>query len=196
MSRLVAIIMLCAAVAHADTAAVSNEAEPDPSDQIIGVSLGVAVGGRVTPGGLRISGHYHYQLSDHDWFDGRATFIFGGNSPECFRDRMDDVVCDHGLADGQAGELSANIRRFFGSGQYMPFVRAGLGVMLVRFGPDDVTGIAFPLHAGVGLRVLLTPAIALNAEAELEVGVGAFNRGLGAEPQVGSSIAAGAEFRL
>lgn len=197
MSRFVTIlVVLWTGVVHADTAAVAEEAEPDPSDQIIGASLGVAIGGRVTPGGLRISGHYHYQLSERDWFDGRATFIFGSTTPECFRDRMDAVICDHGLADGQAAELSANIRRFFSGGQYRPFARAGVGIAVVHFGPDGVTGVAFPLHAGVGLRVLLTADVAINAEAELEVGVGAFNRGLGAEPQIGSSVAAGAEFRL
>jgi hypothetical protein len=66
----------------------------------------------------------------------------------------------------------------------------------VRFGDDDVTGVAIPLHAGVGLRVLITDDIAISAEAEVEVGIGGFNKHLGAEPQLGSGIAAGAEFRL
>ena len=197
MSRgLIVVVLALASAAHADEAAVTERAKTEPSDQIIGVSLGMAIGGRVTPGGMRISGSYHYQLSQSDWFDGRASFTFGSGSAGCFRDRMDAVVCDHGMIDGDAVEISANVRRFFGHGQYVPFARLGVGASLVYFGGDRVSGIAFPLHGGGGLRVSLTELVSLMAEAEVEVGFGFFNRGLGGEPQVGASIAAGAEFNL
>ncbi len=129
-------------------------APADMSDQAIGAELGIAAGGRVTPGGLRISGHYLYQLSDADWFDGIAAFTFGGGSAECFRDRTDAFICTHGLTQGDEVTLSANVRHFFhGNGIYWPFLRGGIGVGVVRFANDDVTGLAIPIQLGGGLRV-------------------------------------------
>lgn len=185
-------------VAHADDAAVATTAAPpDLSDQAIGASIGAATGGRTTPGGLRISGHYLYQLTDQDWFDGVAGFTFGGGDAACFRDRMDVFLCDHGLADGNSVELAANVRRFLGGkGDFWPFLRAGVGVAIVRFGDDQVTGFAVPLHAGGGLRVSVAPNIAVVAYGDLQLGFGLFNRTLGLEPQVGVSVGAGAEFKL
>ena len=34
----------------------------------------------MTPGGLRVAGHYLYQLPTQDWFDGTASFTFGGGA--------------------------------------------------------------------------------------------------------------------
>jgi hypothetical protein len=175
----------------------SAVAPPDMSDQGLGATIGVVTGGRDTPGGLRIAGHYLYQLSDQDWFDGVAAFTFGGGDPACFRDRMDVFLCDHGLADGNAIEVAANVRRFLGGqGDFWPFLRAGVGVALVRFGDDDVTGLAIPLHLGGGIRVSVAPSVAVTALVDLEVGLARFNHTLGLEPQLGASIAAGAEFKL
>ena len=199
MSRLVALaIVLAAGVAHADDAAVATTmAPPDLSDQAIGASVGAATGGRSTPGGLRISGHYLYQLTDQDWFDGIASFTFGGGDAECFRDRMDVFLCDHGLADGNSVEIGANVRRFLGGkGDFWPFLRAGVGIAIVRFGDDEVTGVALPFHAGGGMRVSVAPNVAIIAYGELELGFAGFNHDLGFEPQLGLSIAAGAEFKL
>lgn len=199
MSRLVALaIVLVGGVAHAQDAAVATTAAPpDLSDQAIGASIGAATGGRSTPGGLRISGHYLYQLTDRDWFDGTAAFTFGGGDAECFRDRMDTFLCDHGLADGTSVELGANVRRFLGGqGDFWPYLRAGVGLAIVRFGDDEVTGLAVPLHVGGGLRVSVAPNVAIIASGDLELGFGIFNHTLGLEPQVGLSVSAGAEFKL
>jgi len=151
----------------------------------------------VTPGGLRIAGHYLYQLSDRDWFDGVASFTFGSGHAACFRDRQDALVCSHGLADGSGIEVSVSVRRLFApQGAFRPFARAGVGVGLVRFAGDDVSGLTIPLHGGGGVRVAVSPSIAVVAEGELALGVGGFNRGLGGEPQLGFAVTAGAEFRL
>lgn len=166
-------------------------------DQGIAAELGLAAGGRVTPGGLRIAGHYLYQLSERDWFDGVASFTFGSGQAACFRDRQDALVCSHGLADGSGIEISLSVRRLFApQGAFRPFVRAGVGVGLVRFAGDDVTGLTVPLHGGGGVRVAVAPAIAVVAEGELALGVGGFNHGLGGQPQLGLVVTAGAEFRL
>ena len=202
MSRRLAIALSCvaagAAPAHADTAAASPAAAADDlGDQGIGGDLGIAAGGRTTPGGLRIAGHYLYQLTDQDWFDGTASFTFGGGGAACFRDRSNRLVCDHGLADGDAVEIIAGVRRYFAAqGQFRPFARVGIGIGLVRFGGDAVSGLVIPLHAGGGVRAAITDDLAIVAQADLEVGLGFFNKGLGVEPQHGASVVAGAEFRL
>jgi hypothetical protein len=93
-------------------------------DQGIGSAIGLAGGGRSTAGGLRNTGHYLYQLAERDWFDGIASFTFGGGDAGCFRDRSDAVICQHGLAAGGSIELAAGVRRFFASqGQFRPFAR-------------------------------------------------------------------------
>lgn len=190
-----------ATTAPADDVATVDEntglAPPDMSEQAIGASLGAAIGGRTTAGGVRVVGDYLYQLSDQDWFDGTASFVFGTGGAECFRDRMDSVICDHSLADGYAVELTANVRRFFaGNDRFWPFARAGIGVAIVRFSDDDITGIAFPLHLGGGMRVSITDAVALVGQAEFVLGIARFSGGPGGEPQVGMNVTAGVEFRL
>jgi hypothetical protein len=173
------------------------EPAPDPGDQSVGASLGVAIGGRVTPGGVRISGHYLYQLSSQDWFDGTASFTFGGGDAGCFRDRSDAVVCGHGIADGGAIEIAAGIRRMFArQGVFRPFARAAIGLSYVRFGEDDLSGVAIPLHLGGGVRARVSPAVALVGMGEVTLGIGSFGRGLGVEPQLGLAVTAGAEFQL
>lgn len=209
MSRLILVACLVIAgahVAHAQeeplTGLWNGNAPADMKDQAIGATIGLAGGGRVTPGGVRVIGHYLYQLAETDWFDGTAAFTFGSGDPACFRDRMDDYVCDHSLVDGFSAEVGANVRRFFGSTlanqnkDYWPYARLGVGVALVRFSEDDVTGVAIPLHVGGGIRASMSDGVAVTVEATLDLGIGRFSQGLGAEPQLGGSITAGAEFGL
>jgi hypothetical protein len=183
--------------------APAPEPEPEPEsldeigDQGLGGALGIAAGGRTTPGGLRVTGHYLYQLSEQDWFDGIASFTFGSGDPACFRDRADAVVCDHGLASGGAIEVAAGVRRMFPpQGRFRPFVRAAVGLALVRFTGDELAGLALPLHAGAGLRAAVAPGVAIIALADATLGLAAFGRGVGGEPQLGLAITAGAEVRL
>jgi opacity protein-like surface antigen len=177
--------------------ATAAPADDDIGDQAISAELGVAAGGRVTPGGLRIAGHYLYQLSDDDWFDGAASFTYGSASAACFRDRSNAVVCQHGLADGAGLEVQATIRHVLApQGAFHPFVRLGVGLGLVRFGRDDVSGFTIPAHGGGGVRVAIAPGVAIVAEGDLALGFGSFSRGLGSQPQLGLAIAAGVEFRL
>jgi opacity protein-like surface antigen len=174
-----------------------DEIDDEIGDQGISAELGLATGGRVTPGGLRVAGHYLYQLSEHDWFDGAVGFTFGSGRAACFRDREDALVCRHGLAEGSGVELSASVRRLFApQGAFRPFARAGVGLGLARFTDDDVSGVTIALHGGGGLRVNVAPSIAVVAEGDLALGFGRFNQGLGGEPLLGLAITAGAEFRL
>ena len=166
-------------------------------DQAISVELGAAIGGRVTPGGLRLAGQFIYQLSEEDWFDGGAAFTFGSGHPACFRDRNDKVICTHGVADGTGVELTASIRRMFTPhGSFQPFGRIGVGLGLAHFGDDDLSGFTIPAHFGAGVRVGIAPAAAIVAEGDFEFGFGSFSRGMGSQPQIGLAVAAGVEFRL
>ena len=177
--------------------ATAAPADDDIGDQAISAELGVAAGGRVTPGGLRIAGQYLYQLSEDDWFDGSASFTYGSASAACFRDRSNAVVCQHGVGDGTGLELQATIRHMLApQGAFHPFVRLGVGLGVVRFGRDDLSGFTIPAHGGGGVRVALAPGVALVAEGDLVLGFGSFSRGLGSQPQLGLAIAAGVEFRL
>jgi len=188
-----------APAASGPTAPVATAApsDDDVGDQAISAQLGIAAGGRVTPGGLRIAGHYLYQLSDEDWFDGVASFTYGSGTAACFRDRANRVVCQHGLADGAGAELQATIRHMLApQGAFHPFVRLGVGLGVVRFSRDNFTGLTIPAHGGGGIRVTLAPGVALVAEGDLQLGFGSFSRGLGSQPQFGLAITAGAEFRL
>jgi opacity protein-like surface antigen len=197
--RSILVILLAGGVAYADPSidTVEPTADQDLGDQGIGADVGIAAGGRVTPGGLRVAGHYLYQLSDRDWFDGTAAFTFGGGGAACSRDQMDTLSCDHGFTAGRSVQISASVRRMFAAqGAFRPFARAGVGVSLVQFAADDVSGVAVPLHVGGGIRARVAPAVAIVAQGELELGLGRFGNELGIEPQVGVAFTAGAEFRL
>ncbi|MEO7735722.1 MAG: hypothetical protein ABIY55_32505 [Kofleriaceae bacterium] len=178
-------------------AAPAEPLESDVGDQAISAQLGLATGARATPGGLRIAGHYLYQLAERDWFDGIANFTFGGSRAACFRDRADKVVCNHGLADGAGVEVVGGVRRMFApQGAFRPYARLGVGLGLARFADDDVSGFTIEAHAGGGVRVKVAPSIAIVGEADLALGFGSFNRALGTEPQVSLAVTAGVEFRL
>jgi len=194
------VALLPAGAARADSVPVPAPAATAADaigDQGIGAELGLATGGRVTTGGLRLAGHYFYQLSDQDWFDGSAAFTFGGDSAQCFRDRTGTYLCDHGLTDGDGVAISATVRRYFApQGMFRPFARAGVGVGLARFSADSVSGLVIPLIGGAGLRAEVADAVTVVAQAELEVGFGIFDKSLGLQPQLGGVVMVGAEFRL
>lgn len=171
--------------------------DDDMGDQDISAQLGLATGNHITPGGLRIAGHYLYQLSERDWFDGMAAFTIGSGKAACFRDRENSLVCDHGLTDGTGVEVSASIRRMFtAQGQFRPFAKVGIGIGGAHFSGDSVSGLMIPLHGGGGVRVKVSPSVAVVTEAEVTLGFGDFNHGLGSQLQLGLAITAGAEFRL
>ncbi len=196
--RIAAIVIALAGVAHAQAPTTDAPTTADDvGTQGIGADIGAAGGGRDTPGGARLSGHYLYQLSDTDWFDGIASFTFGGGGAACFRDRMNAFVCEHGLADGRGVEIAATVRRYFSAqGDFRPFARVGIGVGIVHFPDDSVTGLAVPLHIGGGVRANVADAVAIVGQADLEIGFGAFDKSLGLEPQLGLAVTAGAEFQL
>lgn len=190
----------------APTATAESSSDDDGGDaesknaalsQQLGARLGFELGGRTSPGGMHLAGNYLYRVSDQDWFETGAGFTFGGGSPACFRDRMDELVCDHGIAKGFAAELMAGARRVFPAQKSLaPFVGIGLGVRVVSFPDDDVLGAAFPLIVSGGIRAPVTGKIAIVGGGVLRAGIGAFGDELGAEPHLTMAIHGGVEFGL
>ncbi len=172
--------------------------QPDARDsQEIGVVVGMALGGAVSPGGLAVDGRYLYRLSELDWLETAASFSLGSGAAECFHDRASEFVCDHGLLDGFAAEGSIGIRRYFaGQKEFRPFLRGGVGLRLLSFSGDDVLGAAVPFLLGGGVRAEVANRVLVVAEATLRGGPSLLNKSLGLEPYVSLSIGAGVEFTL
>jgi hypothetical protein len=184
------------ATAHAD------------SDQSVTAAVGFAGGGAWTPGGLHVDAAYLLRLDDSDWFDIGIAATKGGNTAACYADRSGGYTCNHGLAQGESVGFRAGLRHYL-TDRY--FLRAGVGVAVVRF-PDDVVltmtdatampapttgmnGIAITLHAGGGLRVPITAQTALVGAAELIAGASGFAGTADAQHQFGFAITIGAELR-
>lgn len=186
------------AASTTDTAGVEQEApEPEDVTQLLAGHLGLAAGGRTSPGGLEIGGSYLYRLTESDWLDGGVGFTFGSGSAACFTDRDGEVLCDHGLLKGFSAEVSAAVRREFpGQGKFTPYARLGLGVRLVSFGDDDVKGAAFPVILGGGVRSQVAERVAVFGGADLRAGVGLLTGDVGVEPHLTLAVFFGAEFRL
>jgi hypothetical protein len=166
-------------------------------DRELGASVGAAIGGGVTPGGLRVAGDFLYQLSDLDWFDGMVQFTFGTGGARCFRDRSDQLVCTHDAADGVATDLGVGVRRFFGGQQgFRPWVRPAVGVRLSCFSDDDLTGGGLFVSGAGGVRARVTDTIAVGGSAALELGAAYFTRGLGPRLQLGLVVAVSVDFVL
>lgn len=199
--RLVPLLVCLPAMAWAQDSVMevdSTQEQPGESDtQEIGVQLGAAVGGPVTPGGITAEGRYLYRFSDLDWLETGVGFTFGSSSAECYRDRSGDFTCDHGVVDGFAGEASVGIRRYLqGQDKFRPFARAGLGVRVISFAADDVMGVAFPLYLGGGVRAHVANRVHVVADATVRGGVGIFGHDIGLAPALSLAITAGVEFTL
>jgi hypothetical protein len=202
MSRLIAVVMavaLAPAAALADGSEVEAEHDPgeDVADQEIGARLGLRMGGRSTPGGLNIGGVFLYRLSDVLWSDSSIAFSVGGGGAECFRDRGDNVLCDHGQLDGVAGGAHSGVRWVQrGKQGFVPYVRATVGLELVNYSDDDVRGIAVPVVLGGGVRARVADRVSVGGGADLHIGIARFNRDIGAEPQVALTVKLGVDFAL
>ncbi len=183
-----------------DAASSDTDVEEQPDDvdnQEIGVTMGIAIGGGVSPGGLALEGRYLYRLSSLDWVEMSANFSFGSGGAECFRDRNSSVVCSHGLASGTLAQGNAGIRRYFsGQKQFRPFARAGVGLGLVSFGDDEVRGLAIPLYIGAGIRAEVANRVLVVVDATLRAGPSVLNQNLGTEFHLTGTVSAGVEFTL
>ncbi|HUS66713.1 MAG TPA: hypothetical protein VMZ28_19385 [Kofleriaceae bacterium] len=191
--------LIAAVVAAAPAAARGEDSSPTvpAGEQELGGSLGLEAGGRTSPGGLQLASTYLYRLSDEDWFDGGVTVTYGGGGAECFRDRDGDLLCDHGLVDGFAAEVSGGVRRFFaGQDRFSPYARAAVGLRIATYTADDITGLAIPLILGGGVRAVVKDGLAIVGGADLRVGPAFYEGDLGTEPHLTFAVHGGVELRL
>ncbi len=184
--------------AHTADETDASPTEPDNvAHQELGARLGLAGGGRVTPGGLYVGGAYLYRLTDSDWFEGGVAFSFGGGDRTCFRDRANAMVCDQGSLSGFGGEVSAGVRRYFlGKGNLTPYARAGISLRFVNFGSDDLKGVGLPLWIGGGVRARVANGVHVVGDASLHAGPSVMGKRLGFEPQLSIVVLGGVEFRI
>jgi hypothetical protein len=186
------------APAPAPTETLADEAERDVAgERELGARLGVAMGRRFTPGGVRAAGVMLYRLTDDDWFDGSMAFTFGRSRATCFTDRDGDFACDYSVIDGAAIDLVAGIRRFLpGPERFAPYLRAGVGVRYLSFGGDDVRGFAIPVSAGTGVRARVNDLVAVGADVGGELGIAWLDHDLGTQSQLGIVLQATVELWL
>jgi hypothetical protein len=184
--------------ATTETGDASESAALDPAgERELGARLGVAMGRRFTPGGVRVAGVMLYRLSESEWFDGSMAFTFGRSRSTCFTDRDGAFACDYGVIDGTAIDLVAGIRHFLpGPERFAPYVRAGVGVRLLSFGGDDVRGLAVPVSAGVGVRARVSDLVAVGGDVGAEAGIAWLDHGLGSQSQLGIVMQAMVELWL
>lgn len=183
--------------APAAAADPSVEVGEPAGSQELGASLGMAVGGHISPGGLYVAGAYLYRLSDVDWFEGRVGFSFGGGDPECFRDRDDEFTCAHSALDGFAADVMVGIRRFFGGqNQFRPYAHGGVAGRVASYAADDVLGFGVAGWIGGGVRARVADGVAVGGGAQLLLGPAWFDQGLGLEPQPAFTVSAGVEFQV
>jgi hypothetical protein len=110
---------------------------------------------------------------------------------------MGVTACDHGFMGGFSADVGARIRRFFAPRwSVLPFVYVGASAKIVSFAADDVRGIALPAVLGAGARKEIAPGVHAVAGANMQLGIGHFNRGLGWEPHATFAFHFGAEFNL
>jgi hypothetical protein len=151
----------------------------------------------MAPGGLALSGNYLYRLTDVDWLDGYVAFTFGGRDAACFRDRENDLICDHGMLDGFAGEVGLGVRRYLlARDKFQPYVRGGIAVGGANYSKDELNGFVVPIWLGGGVRAQVAPSVTVAGGALARVGAGLFGRGLGLKAQLTLGVHFGVEFAL
>lgn len=190
-------LSLVLAVVAVPAAAVAEPTLDDDRAVALAAELAAVSGGGTTPGGLRVAGRYLYRLAERDWFDGSVGFTYGGDARGCGMVGAGEMTCDHGVAEGFAGDLALGVRRDLGRrADVVPYARGAVFGRVLRFAGDDVTGAAIGGEVGVGLRIGLGPGLAVTGGASGFLGVAHLDRDIGAASQLGLSIGAAAEFRM
>ncbi len=173
-------------------------ARADDEPQVaLAADLGASGGGGTTPGGMRLGGRYLYRMADQDWFDGGVAFTFGAPATGCGRIPPDGMTCDHGIADGFAGDLTLGLRRELrGQGAFTPFVRGGVFGRVLRFAADDVSGAAAGVDIGAGVAARVGKDLALVGSGGAFAGRAWLGGGVGGTGQLGMIVTIGAELRM
>jgi len=181
---------------------VADDHEAEPSGDIaLGARLGLQLGvGGATPGGLRVGGAYLHRLTEAWWFDGEASFSFGGGGTACELSPPPGEVpgCDHGLADGSGLQAIAGARWILpqSADGFQPYARGGVGVGVASFGDDEVSGLAVLGQIAGGGRFHVAERISVGAEAAVFLGPAFFSDELGTVGYGGLVVQGAVEFEL
>ncbi|MBK9035670.1 MAG: hypothetical protein IPL61_31210 [Myxococcales bacterium] len=191
------LVVLATSPALAEPLTTDTASTGDDHAVALAVELGAVGGGGATPGGMRVGGRYLYRMAERDWFDGAVAFTFGRPGVGCGRVPPAGMACDHGVADGFAGDLSLGVRRELGRDPaFVPFVRAAVFARVLRFASDDVTGAAAGGELGAGLRARVSPDLSLIGGATAFAGLARLGNDIGSVGQLGLAITGGAELRM
>ena len=201
MTILVTVALAGPAWAQAEES-VEEETKAEPSgDMALAARLGLQLGvGGATPGGLRVGGAYLHRLTDEWWFDGEASFSFGGGGMQCELSpgAGEAPGCDHGLADGAGLQAIAGMRWLFPAyaDGFEPYARGGVGLGVASFGDDEVNGLAFLGQLAGGGRYRVHERVSVAAEIALFLGPAFFSHDLGTLGYGGLVVQGGVEFDL
>jgi hypothetical protein len=181
---------------------IADDTQAEPSGDIaLGARLGVQLGvGGATPGGLRVGGAYLQRLTEDWWFDGEASFSFGGGGMQCDLAPApgDAPGCDHGLADGTGVQAIVGARWALPRSMdgFQPYLRGGVGLGVASFGDDEVNGLALLGQIAGGGKFHVAERIAVGAEAALFLGPAFFSDDLGTLGYGGLVVQGAIEFEL
>jgi hypothetical protein len=166
-------------------------------EQWVSAAVGLEVGGRLSPGGLKLSGSHFYQLTDSDWLRSSLSYTFGGDQTGCAMDEFGETNCNRDYLAGTAVAGSAGLRRFFKPmWDFLPYAELGVAAKFVSFSGDGVRGFALPATLAGGARKTVAEGVAVSFGLGVEAGFGYFNRDLGWEPQVTVGLSGGVDFDI
>jgi len=191
--RAALVLCLAAAAAHADP-------QPLIADQELGARLGLDLRlAGVAPGGARIGGAWLLRMNEIIWFDGEASFTYGGGGPRCFLDRDRDRVCSPGVVSGAGFRLLAGARWFAPPrlpSRFVPYLRGGLGAEVLSYAADDVSGLALGGWAGAGGRYRVADTVAVGGDAMIWAGPTVGAQGIGGAGVLGLAVQIGVDLAL
>jgi hypothetical protein len=194
------VILTVGSAAARETDAPPPEVDSPQStvgDQELAAHVGLRMGGRTTPGGFWFAGRYLYRLSDRFWSETSFHLTVGSDPAACFRDRNDNLLCDHGALEGRSIGLATGVRLALrGKQGFVPYLHGGLGLSYLSFPADDLKGMAVPLILGAGTRVRVADKVAVGGGAEVHLGGTWLNRELGVEPHFSLTVQIGVEFEI
>lgn len=202
-------LLLLATPAFAEDTPETAEETPVPepletlsfADQEIGAKLGLQVGAiGVSAGGFHFGGEYLYRLSDTTWFDGEASFAFGGTSPACYLDRDQSTVCNPGGLGGIGFQLDAGARFVLlvpkKIKEPLAYAKVGVGLHITSLPEDGVVGIGVPVFAGGGGRYRMSKGVSLMSEVIFAGGPAWYGDGIGLIGTLQITLTIGVEFAL
>jgi hypothetical protein len=190
----VVILVAAPAMAQEPTVVEAAEAPQGMDKQELGPRLGLQLGlGPAAAGGMRVGGAYLYRMAESWWFEGQLSTAFGSSEEAC-----GPSGCSHGVVDGFGLRLAAGVRYVFPAAPsgFQPYLGAAPTLGYQHFAGDDLSAWVVGGQASGGLRIKVSDAVALTGEAQLDLGVGFYDKDEGRKAVVALSVLFGVDFAL